>query len=274
MRQFRHVRSCRFETDLKREYYAEYRQVEDVHWWFVGRRRILLQVLNRYLGNGDRDRRRILDVGCGTGTMLTYLASYGKAQGVDIDEEAIGYCRERGLTDVRLGSAETLPFEDGSFDLVTALDVVEHLDDDAAALREIHRVLRPGGKLLMTVPAHPFLWGDQDEVNLHKRRYVASEVRDRLTATEFEVLRLTYINALMFAPIAAIRMLRRLEHRLRPRITAQSDFRYPAPRPLNYVLGWIFGAEAPIVRRIDIPFGVSILALAEARPKKGKPIIP
>ena len=274
MRQFRHVRSCRFETDLKREYYAEYRQVEDVHWWFVGRRRILLQVLNRYLGNGDRDRRRILDVGCGTGTMLTYLASYGKAQGVDIDEEAIGYCRERGLTDVRLGSAETLPFEDGSFDLVTALDVVEHLDDDAAALREIHRVLRPGGKLLMTVPAHPFLWGDQDEVNLHKRRYVASEVRDRLTATGFEVLRLTYINALMFAPIAAIRMLRRLEHRLRPRTTAQSDFRYPAPRPLNFVLGWIFGAEAPIVRRIDIPFGVSILALAEAKPKKGKPIIP
>ena len=237
--------------------------MEDVHWWFVGRRRVLLQVLDRYLGKNGSHERRILDVGCGTGTMLTYLASYGQAQGVDIDEEAVGYCRERGLTDVRLGAAETLPFEDGSFDLVTALDVVEHLDDDAAALREIRRVLRPRGKVLVTVPAHPFLWGDQDEVNQHKRRYVATEVRERLTATGFDVLRLTYINAFMFAPIAAARMLRRLEHRLRPRIEAQSDFRYPAPGPLNFLLGWIFGAEAPIVRRVDIPVGVSILALAQ-----------
>jgi SAM-dependent methyltransferase len=235
--------------------------VEDVHWWFVGRRRILLQVLDRYLGKGSAEGRRILDVGCGTGTMLSYLADYGKAQGVDIDEEAIGYCRERGLTDVRLGSAETLPFEDGSFDLVTALDVVEHLDDDLAALREFRRVLRPGGTLLVTVPAHPFLWGDQDEVNLHKRRYLAPQLRDRLAGAGFEVLRVTYINAFMFPPIAAVRMLRRLEHRLRPRTAAQSDFRYPAPRPVNFLLGWIFGIEAPIVRRVDIPFGVSILAV-------------
>jgi SAM-dependent methyltransferase len=235
--------------------------VEDVHWWFVGRRRILLQVLDRYLGKGSAEGRRILDVGCGTGTMLSYLADYGKAQGVDIDEEAIGYCRERGLTDVRLGSAETLPFEDGSFDLVTALDVVEHLDDDLAALREFRRVLRPGGTLLVTVPAHPFLWGDQDEVNLHKRRYLAPQLRERLASAGFEVLRVTYINAFMFPPIAAVRMLRRLEHRLRPRTAAQSDFRYPAPRPVNFLLGWIFGIEAPIVRRVNIPFGVSILAV-------------
>ena len=237
--------------------------MEDVHWWFVGRRRVLLQVLDRYLGKNGTGERRILDVGCGTGTMLSYLASYGRAQGVDIDEEAIGYCRDRGLTDVRLGSAETLPFEDGSFDLVTVLDVVEHLDDDAAALREIRRVLRPGGMVLMTVPAHPFLWGDQDEVNLHKRRYVAPQVRERLTATGFDVLRLTYINAFMFAPIALVRMLRRLEHRIRPKIESQSDFRYPAPGPLNFLLGWVFGAEAPIVRRVNIPVGVSILALAQ-----------
>jgi SAM-dependent methyltransferase len=235
--------------------------VEDVHWWFVGRRRILLQVLDRYLGKGAAEGRRILDVGCGTGTMLSYLADYGKAQGVDIDEEAIGYCRERGLTDVRLGSAETLPFEDGSFDLVTALDVVEHLDDDMAALREFRRVLQPGGTLLVTVPAHPFLWGDQDEVNLHRRRYLAPQVRERLAGAGFEVQRVTYINAFMFPPIAAVRMLRRLEHRLRPRTAALSDFRYPAPRPVNFLLGWIFGIEAPIVRRVDIPFGVSILAV-------------
>jgi SAM-dependent methyltransferase len=235
--------------------------VEDVHWWFVGRRRILLQVLDRYVGRTNADQRRILDVGCGTGSMLTYLTSYGKAQGVDIDEEAVGYCHERGLLDVRLGVAEDLPFDDDSFELVTALDVVEHLDDDAAALREFARVLRPGGQLLITVPAHRFMWGDQDEVNLHKRRYVAAEVRERMTSSGFLVERLSYINAFLFPPIAAVRLISRLEHRLRPRTTPKSDFRYPAPRPLNFLLALIFGAEAPIVRRINIPIGVSILAL-------------
>ena len=237
--------------------------MEDVHWWFVGRRRILLQVLNRYIGKGRDDRRRILDVGCGTGTMLAYLSAFGRVQGVDVDEEAVGYCHERGLLDVSLGEAAKLPFPEGTFDLVTALDVVEHLDDDAAALREMRRVLRPGGYLLVTVPANPFLWGDQDEVNLHKRRYVAGELRERLTASGLEVIRLSYMNALLLPPIAAARMLRRLERRFRPQLPIQSDFRYPAPGPVNFVLGHLFGAEGPIVRRLDIPFGVSILALAQ-----------
>jgi SAM-dependent methyltransferase len=235
--------------------------VEDVHWWFVGRRRILLQVLDQYIGKDQDGGRRILDVGCGTGTMLSYLGSYGKAEGVDIDAEAVGYCRERGLVDVSLGEAAKLPFPDGTFYLVTALDVIEHLDDDAAALREIRRVLRPGGHVLVTVPAHRFMWGDQDEVNMHKRRYVAREIRDRLTATGFEVLRVSYMNAFMFPPIATIRLIRRLQHRMRPRSEPKSDFRYPTPGPLNFLLAAVFGAEAPILRRVNIPFGVSILAL-------------
>jgi len=239
--------------------------VEDVHWWFVGRRRILLQVLNRYLGPDGSHARRILDVGCGTGTMLTYLASYGKVEGVDIDEEAIGYCRERGLEDVRLGEAANLPFGDGSFDLVTALDVVEHLEDDVAAFREMKRVLRPGGHILVTVPAHRFLWGDQDEVNMHKRRYVARELRDRLAESGFDVVRVSYMNALLFAPIAAARLLRRLEHRVRPRTPHQSDFRYPAPGPVNPLLAAVFAAEGPVLTRVNIPFGVSILALAQKK---------
>jgi SAM-dependent methyltransferase len=223
----------------------------------------LLQLLDRYIGKSTGGERRILDVGCGTGTMLGYLASYGKAQGVDIDEEAVGYCHERGLLDVSLGEAANLPFGDATFDLVTALDVVEHLDDDVAALREMARVLHPGGQLLVTVPAHRFMWGDQDEVNMHKRRYVAAEIRDRLKAAGFDVLRVSYMNAVLFPPIAAIRLLRRLQHRLRPRTATESDFRFPAPRPLNFLLALVFGAEAPIVRRVNIPIGVSILALAQ-----------
>jgi SAM-dependent methyltransferase len=195
--------------------------------------------------------------------MLTHLAAFGKAEGVDIDAEAVGYCLERGLTDVRLGEATKLPFADASFDLVTCLDVVEHLDDDIAAFEEMRRVLRPGGHLLVTVPANPFLWGDQDEVNLHKRRYVGGELRDRLIDSGFNVVRLSHMNALLFPPIAAVRMLRRLERRFRPRLPVESDFRYPAPGPVNFVLGHLFGAEGPILRRVDIPFGVSILALAQ-----------
>ena len=239
--------------------------MEDIHWWFVGRRRILLEVLNRYLAPNGSHTRRILDVGCGTGTMLTYLAAFGQAEGVDIDEEAIGYCRDRGLQNVRLGEAASLPFGDGSLDLVTALDVVEHLDDDVAAFREMKRVLRPGGQILVTVPAHRFLWGDQDEVNMHKRRYNARELRDRLVGSGFDVRRISYMNAILFAPIAAVRLARRLEHRLRPRIQPQSDFRYPAPRPVNFLLAAVFGAEGPILRRVNIPFGVSILALAQKK---------
>ena len=239
--------------------------MEDVHWWFVGRRRILLQVLNRYLGPDGSHARRILDVGCGTGTMLTHLAAYGKAEGVDVDEEAIAFCRERGLHDVRHGEATNLPFADASFDLVTALDVVEHLDDDVAAFREMKRVLRPGGRILVTVPAHRFLWGDQDEVNMHKRRYVARELRDRLIQSGFDVMRTSYMNMLLFPPIAAARLLRRLERRLRPNMPQQSDFRYPAPGPVNPLLAAVFGAEGPILRRMDIPFGVSILALAQKK---------
>jgi SAM-dependent methyltransferase len=248
--------------------------VEDVHWWFVGRRRILLQVLGKYLGRDSAEPRRILDVGCGTGTMLSHLASFGKAQGVDIDEEAVGYCLERGLTDVRLGEAAKLPFDDGSFDLVTALDVVEHLDDDVGALREMRRVLRPGGRILVTVPAFRFMWGDQDEVNQHKRRYVASELRDRLRAAGFDVVRVSYMNVFMFAPIAALRLLRRVQRRVRPRIAQESDFRYPAPGPVNFLLGGIFGAEAQIVKRFDIPFGVSIVALAQTGAKNPVSIMP
>ncbi|HEV2033372.1 MAG TPA: methyltransferase domain-containing protein [Candidatus Dormibacteraeota bacterium] len=233
--------------------------MEDVHWWFVGRRRILLTILNRYIGAGTQGGRRILDVGCGTGTMLIYLARFGNAQGVDIDEEAIEYCHARGLTQVSQSAADSLPFSNDTFELVTVLDVIEHIDDDVGVLREVRRVLRPGGRLLVTVPAYMFLWGRQDRVNLHKRRYVAPELRKRLQSAGFEVERLTYLNAFMFPAIAAIRLISRL---LPAPAENTSDFAFPAPRPLNAVLSAVFGSERYILSRLNIPFGVSIMALA------------
>ncbi len=233
--------------------------MEDVHWWFVGRRSILLSILNRYLGAGATDGRQILDVGCGTGTMLTHLARFGDARGVDMDLEAVGYCHDRGLQQVTQSGADSLPFEKDRFDVVTALDVVEHIDDDLGALREMKRVLKPGGLLLLTVPAYRFLWGRQDDINLHKRRYVARELRSRLQAAGFEVERLTYMNAILFPAIAAIRLLRRI---LPEPPKLESDFAFPAPQPLNVLLSAVFGSERYVLTRFDAPFGVSIMALA------------
>jgi SAM-dependent methyltransferase len=233
--------------------------VEDVHWWFVGRRRILLSILDRYLGANATNGRQILDVGCGTGTMLTHLARFGDARGVDMDLEAVGYCHDRGLRQVTQSDADKLPFEKDTFDLVTALDVVEHIDDDLGALREMRRVIKPGGLLLLTVPAYRFLWGRQDDINLHKRRYVARELRSRLQAAGFEVQRLTYMNAILFPAIAAIRLVR---HVLPEPPKLESDFAFPAPQPLNVLLSAVFGSERHLLTRFDIPFGVSIMALA------------
>ncbi len=232
--------------------------MEDVHWWFVGRRRILLSILDQYLGASATKGRQILDVGCGTGTMLTHLARFGDTRGVDMDLEAVGYCHDRGLQQVTQSGADNLPFEKDAFDLVTALDVVEHIDDDLGALREMRRVIKPGG-LLLTVPAYRFLWGRQDDINLHKRRYVARELRNRLQAAGFEVQRLTYMNAILFPAIAAIRLVR---HILPEPPKLESDFAFPAPQPLNVALSAVFGSERHVLTRFDIPFGVSIMALA------------
>jgi SAM-dependent methyltransferase len=250
-------------TSMHKEFYAEYYEIEDKHWWFVGRRRVLLAVLDRYLKPGKSNR--ILDVGCGTGTMLGYLSRYGHAQGIDADEQAVRFCLERGVRDVQQVTASILPFEDGTFDLVTILDVLEHIDDDAGTLRELHRVLRPGGLLLVSVPAYRFLWGPQDEISNHKRRYVAGTLRGRLVEAGFRVRSLSYFNTILFPVVAAIRLLRPY----RPGSPGlKSDFTMTRPGPANTLLGYLFALEAPIVWRWNLPFGVSILALAQ-KPRSG-----
>jgi SAM-dependent methyltransferase len=243
---------------MEPSFYAEYFEIEDRHWWFVGRREIFLRLLDRLLPPSRNGRpRRILDVGCGTGTMLLHLARYGSVQGVDADEEAVRFCRQRGIEYVQRAEVP-LPFEPEAFDLVTLLDVLEHVDDDRGMLRELNRVLRPGGMLLLTVPAYRFLWGPQDEVSRHRRRYVAREIEERATEAGFQLRRLSYFNTLLFPGIAAIRL-------LRPRRRGEdlrSDFALTRPGRLNDLLGRVFALEASLLERIDLPFGVSILALA------------
>jgi len=141
-------------------FYEEYFRIEDRHWWFVGRRRIILSVLaQQTLSRPDGAEPEILDLGCGTGTMLGHLRAFGTVRGIDADERAVAFCRARGEERVELLESNRLPLPDDSLDLVTALDVLEHIEDDRAAFAEIARVLRPGGTLLATVPASRWMWG-------------------------------------------------------------------------------------------------------------------
>src|SRR6185503_10683101 len=171
-------------------------------------------------------------------------------------EDALSFCRERGLDKVRLAAGEQLPYEDGTFDLVTAFDVVEHMDDDRAGLKEMRRVLRPGGRALLFVPAFMFLWGLQDDVSHHRRRYRLPELRRVLEQAGFEVERSTYANITFFAPILLLRRLMRITG-----IKADSENNINVSA-LNGVLGRLFGAESVVLRFMNIPFGVSGLCVA------------
>jgi SAM-dependent methyltransferase len=242
--------------EMQQHTYSIMYEVEGTHWWFAGRRRIIGGFVEEICREMKEERTRILDVGCGTGANLELLAQYGDAEGVDISADALAFCRARGLEKVRLGAAETLPYEDGSFDLVTALDVVEHLDDDVAGLREMRRVLRPGGRALLFVPAFMFLWGVQDDVSHHRRRYTLKNLGRAVRDAGFEVERATYANISFFAPILAGRALMRATG-LRP--ASENNINVSA---LNGLLGRILGAESTLLRHLNFPFGVSALCVA------------
>jgi SAM-dependent methyltransferase len=244
---------------MDEDFFPAYFELEGRHWWFLGRRKLFLRVLEDRIPVEDRPVQ-VLDFGCGTGAFLEDLGRFGQVRGVDADPTAVSFCHTRGRAEViHAPPGVALPFSDGTFDLVTTLDVIEHIDDDVAALVELRRVLRPGGTLLVAVPAFMFLWGKQDEVSHHHRRYTSRTLRRALARAGFAIERVSYFNTVLFAPIAAVRLGRRL---LRKPGSAQSDFDF-GPTLLNRPLGAVLGAEAGVVARWSLPFGVSVLALAK-----------
>jgi SAM-dependent methyltransferase len=242
--------------EMQQHTYSIMYEVEGTHWWFAGRRRIIESFVEKICRDLNSERPRILDVGCGTGANLEMLAKFGEAEGVDVSADALAFCRARGLANVRQGAAEKLPYEDESFDLVTALDVVEHLDDDTAGLSEMHRVLRPNGRALLFVPAFMFLWGVQDDISHHRRRYTLAGLRAVVRGAGFEVERATYANISFFGPILLGRLLMRATG-LRP--ASENNINVSA---LNGLLGRLFGAESALLRRLNFPFGVSAICVA------------
>lgn len=233
-----------------------YERAGDEHWWFQGRRRILAGLLE---GWQPPIAGRILDVGPGYGVNTAVLARHGPVTAVDLDPVSLAACVARGAHDTVLADATDPPFGDATFDLVAGLDVLEHLDDDAGALGEWHRILHDDGRLLVTVPAFPCLWGRQDVLAEHRRRYGKRQLRNLLEGNGFRVERLSFFNTLLFPPIAMARLA------MRPFLDdapGRSDLDVPAPFGLNGGLARLFGCEAHVLRRVNLPIGVSLVALA------------
>lgn len=241
--------------EMEAHHYPILFEVEETHWWYVGRRQILKSFVADIRARAKHDLR-ILDVGCGTGANLKMLREYGAAEGVDISTQAVDFCRERGLTDIRLGAAEELPHANDSFDLVTALDVIEHLDDDSVGINEIRRVLRPNGRALLFVPAFMFLWGVQDDVSNHRRRYNRKQLLEAVTASGMEVEAISYANFTFFLPVLLVRWTMRA-------LKLRTDTEYGINiSPLNGLFAKLFAAERFILKRAGFPFGVSLVCVA------------
>jgi len=231
-------------------------EMEESYWWFVARRKLVCEFVDHLL---LPDHSRLLDVGCGTGANLKAFSNTFERVGIDMSSAALDFCKERGLESLVQAKVEKSGLEGNTFDVVTALDMLEHVDDDMAALRELWRVARPGGFLLITVPAFGFLWSEHDEALHHRRRYTAAELESKLVASGFHVLRISYFLASLFVPVLAFRIVQNLTKRgIEPQATHVS-----LPPWANAVIVRLLDWERKVLRLVDkLPFGVSIIALA------------
>ncbi len=233
-------------------------RIESTHWWLVGRRRFLARAIEAVALPREA---RVLDVGSGTGSNLRLLRELGfiDYRGVDASELAVSYCAEKGLGHVDLGDVCALETADASMDLVMATDIIEHVDDDTAALREIRRVLRPGRHAIVTVPAFPSLWSRHDESAHHKRRYRRGELERRIADAGLVLRRGFYFNYLLFVPIWLARQTFRL---LGIEVENENEVN---SRALNAALAWIFGLDVVSAPLLRPPFGVTYYALLQKR---------
>jgi len=230
--------------------------VDEHHWWYRGRRQIIRAELDRL---SLPSTARILDAGCGSGRTLEELRDYGEVSGIELDPDAARVARERGVGEVRVGRLEELPWQDGAFDLITCLDVIEHTPDDRATLSELRRVCARGGWLLVTVPAYQGLWSLHDEANHHYRRYSRGTLRAAAVEARWLVTRMTSFNSLLLAPAAAVRLAqrRRSIESYKPEIAL-------GPSWLNSVLERPLRAEARwLARGRTLPAGLSLMALLQ-----------
>ena len=246
--------------------YEQFAKLEEDHFWFQGRRRIFFDLLDRALRADGLAQRtsttRVLEIGCGAGGMLGPLSRYGKVTGLDIAHDYLAYCRRRGHRDVVHGSGYELPFADSSFDLVALFDTIEHIPDDVRVLSEVKRVLRPGGRVFISVPAYQFLYSQNDRVAHHLRRYTATQLRSAVERAELRVEKLSYFNTFLFPLILPAIMVLKLKERLLGLPEGQTNLSHQFSKPVNAAFGFVMSSERLWLRHMQFPFGHSLIAMA------------
>ena len=241
---------------MEREVYEAMAEHDERHWWYRARRQVVAELIRRKVSLPEG--ARLLEIGCGTGHNLTMLGEFGSVDALEVDPIA------RGMAEKRLGRtvlSSPLPALDGlpddTYDMVAALDVVEHISDDTAALEGIARVLKAGGKLLMTVPAHQWMWSAHDVVNHHQRRYSKGGFKRLVDKSPLQLDSIGYLNSLLF-PLA-------MAQRLGSKITGKEDANLAPPaEPINQVLERVFALERRVIGRVPLPPGLSLFAVASA----------
>jgi len=237
------------------EEYDRMYSLEDTYWWYVARRELALKLIDLHHVPG----RRAVDVGCGTGALLAELCKNFDADGFDLSTKAIDFCRERGLSSASVGNAEQLPAQSSAYDLAVTLDLLEHVDDDVAAIGELHRILAPGGLLVINVPAFRWLWGPHDVALHHHRRYTARELRRKLLAAGFTVERMSYSVFLLFGVVVFRRLLDKFSR-------GPATVKLPRVSPgMNAFLLKLMRFESRLLQSVPLPFGSSVVAVARKK---------
>jgi SAM-dependent methyltransferase len=240
---------------MDRDYELQTHRAEDRHWWYRGRRSVLERVIDDLRLPA---RARILDAGCGSGRNMVEFARHGTITGIELSDTSVRLARAREAGEVVEGSVLDMPFDTGAFDMAASLDVIEHLQDDLQALRELRRVVVPGGALLVTVPAYQWLWSGHDEINHHHRRYTRRSLQQAGELAGWQQVRTTYFNSLLLPAAILLRVLDRFNRKT----TESSLDLWVPPAPLNWLLERPLALEAALIGRGGrIPAGLSLLAV-------------